>query len=138
MTDTEQFAVVTLLDARDTTLTRVWASRDDNGFTYPLVATREAAKAYAEAKEREYGKELGAPDNRTLTWEKGPESAEDNEGPIMHGIEYLHADGEETGAFVFNMIVHPDAASAENECAIRADVDLVETDWDQLLDGEEN
>lgn len=140
MTDTDQLAIVTLIDARDTTLTRVWASRDENdGFVFPLCATREAAKAYAEARERAlYAEYENEPDTRILTWTPGPTRMNDNENPVMHDIEYLCDDGDQTCTFVFSMVVHPDAASAQTECAIRADVEVVEANWDRVLDDKEN
>lgn len=138
MSDTDQLAIVTLLDARDTALTQAWTGRDeDYDINFPLCADRATAQAYAEDRWRRYcsyPEEQGA----ALTWTPGPARSEDDDGATRHHVHYLEADGDETNISIYALAVYPDLASALADTDPRAGVDLVETDWDQLLDGEEN
>lgn len=130
MSDTEQLAILTLVDARDTTLTQAWTGRDeDYNIDFPLCADRATAQAYAEDRWRgycAYPEEQGA----ALTWSPGPVRAESDYGATRHQIHYLEADGDETNISIYALAVHPSLASALNDIGPRTDVEHAETDWD--------
>jgi len=138
MTDTDQLAIVTLIDARDTALTQAWTGRDeDYNLSFPLCADRATIQAYAEDRWRRY---CAYPEeqNAELTWTAGPVRAEDEDGPTQHQISYLEADGLLTHISIFALVVHPDLASAIADISVASDVEFTEHNWDELLDDEEN
>jgi hypothetical protein len=138
MPDADQLAIVTLLDARGTALTHAWTGRDeDYGINFPLCADRATAQAYAEDLWRRYcsyPEEQGA----ALTWTPGPARAEDDCGATRHQVHYLEADGDETNISIYALAVYPDLDSALADTDPHAGVEVVETDWDRLLDDKEN
>lgn len=131
MTDTEQLAIVALIDARDTALTQAWTGRDeDYGINFPLCADRVTAQAYAEDRWRRYcayPEELNEP----LTWITGPACSEDDYGAMRHEVRYLEADCCGTNISIYALAVHPDLASALADAGPQANVTHTETDWDQ-------
>lgn len=138
MSDIEQYAIVTLIDARDTTLTQAWTGRDeDNGIDFPLCADRTTAQQYAEDRWRRYSAyedEINDP----LTWATGPARAEHDDGATRHQVSHLQADGCDTNISIYALAVHPDLASALADTGPQPGVTVVEHDWDTLLgDGEE-
>lgn len=134
MTDTDQLAILTLIDGRDTTLTQAWTGRDeDYDLDFPLCADRATIQAYAEDRWRRYcayPEELGA----ALTWSAGPESADDENGATRHQIHYLEADGDETNISIYALTIHPSLASALDDIGPRSNIEHTEQDWDRLLD----
>lgn len=136
-TDTDQLAILTLVDGRDTALTQAWTGRDeDYDLDFPLCADRATAQAYAEDRWRRYcayPEEQGA----TLTWTPGPTRAEDEDGATRHQVQYLEADGDDTNISIYALTIHPSLASALDDTAPQSDVAYAEQDWSQLLDGGE-
>ena len=133
MTDTEQLAIVTLIDGRDTTLTQAWTGRDgDNDATFPLCADRATAQAYAEDQWRRF---CADPEERgaTLTWTPGPARAEDEYGATRHQASCLRADGGLTAVSVYALLVHPSVASALADTGVQDAVEYTEHDWDSAF-----
>lgn len=138
MTDTDQLAILTLIDGRDTTLTQAWTGRDeDYDLNFPLCADRTTAQAYAEDRWRRYcayPEEQGA----VLTWTAGPARSEGDDGATRHEIHYLEADGDETNISIYALVIHPSLASALDDIGPRTDVEHAETDWGAAFGDEES
>lgn len=136
MPDIDQLAIVTLIDARDTTLTHAWTGRDeDYNLSFPLCADRATAQAYAEDRWRRYcayPEEQGA----ALTWAPGPARAEDEDGATRHQISYLEADGGDTNISIYALAVHPNLASALADISPQPDVEFTEHDWNTAFLGD--
>jgi hypothetical protein len=130
MSDTEQLAILTLVDARGTILTRVWTGRDDDySYDFPLCTTRETAQGYAEVSYRANHHYPDDPEP-VLTWDQGPLREASDDGPVRREVWYLEDDGGFTGISIYAIVVHPDLESARNDTDPSADVAYVETNWD--------